>query len=143
MALVKKFSFKPLAAYVFSNSSSAIERVKNETHSGGLCVNDLILHMVVPDLPFGGVGPSGTGAYLGKASFTCFSHEKSVLVRAQNMEGLMSLRYPPYSKSKTDWLTRLSGHIPSCGLVSYVVGKLPFILLGAGLTIALQKYFLA
>jgi len=59
----------------------------------------------VPDLPFGGVGPSGMGAYRGKAGFDCFSHRKSVLDKSTMVDP--PLRYPPYSADREKWARRL------------------------------------
>ena len=59
-------SDKPLALYVFTNSNSFAEKVLNNTSSGGGCVNDTIMHVSVPTMPFGGVGGSGHGAYHGR-----------------------------------------------------------------------------
>jgi aldehyde dehydrogenase (NAD+) len=63
------------------------------------------LQFVVPDLPFGGVGESGTGAYHGKASFDSFSHRKSVL--AKSMGGDVSARYPPFTPKKQGMIRAL------------------------------------
>jgi len=70
---------KPLALYVFSESKSIQDHILNELSFGGGCVNDTVLHISSPYLPFGGVGESGTGAYHGKGSFDTFSHQKSIL----------------------------------------------------------------
>jgi aldehyde dehydrogenase (NAD+) len=83
----------PLALYLFSNSRSIQERVLAETRSGGVCINDTILHMIAKDLPFGGFGESGMGAYHGKAGFDCFTHYRSVLRRGTLLDP--PLRYPP------------------------------------------------
>jgi aldehyde dehydrogenase (NAD+) len=69
----------PLALYVFSRSNG--DRVLDETTSGGACVNDAMLHIFPPGLPFGGVGESGHGAYHGKWGFDTFSHRRSVYRR--------------------------------------------------------------
>ena len=63
------------------------------TRSGGVCVNDTVTHILCKDLPFGGVGDSGMGAYHGRASFDCFSHRRSVLDRSLRVDP--DLRYPP------------------------------------------------
>ncbi len=84
---------KPLALYLFGKDRRVRERVVAETSSGGVCVNDTITHIVTPQLPFGGVGDSGMGAYHGRASFDCFSHAKSVLVRGTRWDPRW--RYPP------------------------------------------------
>lgn len=90
---------KPLALYVFSNKKSDVELLLNNTTSGGVCVNDTLMHIAVESLPFGGVGSSGMGAYHGQASFDTFVHKKSILVKDLNIIGekLASKRYPPYS----------------------------------------------
>ena len=96
---------KPLALYVFSEDASAVERVLRDTSSGAVNVNDTITQMGVVDLPFGGVGASGMGAYHGKASFDTFSHEKCVLHRPTWVDP--PLRYAPYTPGKLRWLRRL------------------------------------
>ena len=85
---------RPLALYVFGDSHSDIEKVRNRTVSGGLAINEVILHVVQHDLPFGGVGHSGMGAYHGKAGFERFSHMKPVFV--QNKINGMNFLLPPY-----------------------------------------------
>lgn len=93
---------KPLAIYIFSKNKKDREYLLEATSSGGVCVNDTLLHYAADGLPFGGVGYSGMGAYHGKHTFDTFTHKKSVLVRNfQNIpEKIMSARYPPYSNSK-------------------------------------------
>jgi aldehyde dehydrogenase (NAD+) len=88
----------PLALYVFSESKAVQDRVLAETASGGACVNTTVMHVAVPDLPFGGVGPSGMGAYHGKASFEVFSHKKSVLTKPARPDP--KIAYPPYTRLK-------------------------------------------
>jgi aldehyde dehydrogenase (NAD+) len=95
---------KPLALYVFSSSSDVQRRVIDETSSGGACVNATMYHVAVPTLPFGGVGPSGTGAYHGKSSFETFSHAKSVLKKGPRPDP--ALAYPPYTSLKDKLLRR-------------------------------------
>jgi aldehyde dehydrogenase (NAD+) len=96
---------KPLALYVFTGSDHAARKVLRSTSSGGACVNDTMMHLTVPDLPFGGVGESGMGAYHGKTSFDTFSHRKSVLDKSVYLD--LPLRYPPYDDTKAQWLKRL------------------------------------
>lgn len=84
----------PLALYYFSNNKKKIEKVINETISGGVTINDVIMHILSKNLPFGGVGNSGMGAYHGKESFNTFTHNKSVFKRSNLME--FSFRFPPY-----------------------------------------------
>jgi len=83
----------PLALYLFSRDRTTQERVLAVTRSGGVCINDTVTHMVGKDLPFGGLGESGLGAYHGKASFDCFTHRRSVLRRSFALDP--KLRYPP------------------------------------------------
>src|SRR5690606_2968048 len=97
----------PLAAYLFSDKSYQIERFVDQVHAGGLCINECLMHLSNPNLPFGGVGPSGMGAYHGQHSFELFSHKKAVLRRFFIFD--LKLRYPPYlGKLKPlAWLMRL------------------------------------
>ncbi|SHH44891.1 aldehyde dehydrogenase (NAD+) [Caloranaerobacter azorensis DSM 13643] len=95
---------KPLALYYFSNNKEKQERVIREISFGGGCINDTIVHLATPYLPFGGVGNSGMGNYHGKASFDTFSHKKSVLKKSNLID--ISLRYPPY-KNKINLLKKI------------------------------------
>ncbi len=99
----------PLALYWFGKDKSNMNRVLNETRSGGVTINDTLLHVTVEDLPFGGVGPSGMGAYHGKKGFDTFSHQKSILeVRGLfgfNIFRGTTLTRPPYG-SKIERLLR-------------------------------------
>ncbi len=96
---------KPLALYVFGRAPEAIDRVLSETSSGGACVNDVVVHLSVPELPFGGVGESGMGAYHGRASFETFSHRRSVLRKGTRLDP--PLRYPPYDERTLGWVKKL------------------------------------
>jgi aldehyde dehydrogenase (NAD+) len=87
---------KPLALYLFSSDPLVKESVIERTSSGGVTVNHALLHLTVPSLPFGGVGPSGMGAYHGRATFETFSHAKSVLVKPTWFDP--SFFYPPYTE---------------------------------------------
>jgi len=88
---------KPLALYMFSNSRANIDTVLRQTSSGGVTINDTIIHAGNPQLPFGGIGNSGMGAYHGKSSFELFSHLKPVMRKSNLID--VPLRYPPYSDS--------------------------------------------
>ncbi|MGH9049966.1 MAG: aldehyde dehydrogenase family protein [Acidimicrobiia bacterium] len=94
-----------LALYLFSGSDAVRERVLTGTTSGGVGVNATVLQTAVPDLPFGGVGGSGMGAYHGRAGFETFSHRKAVLAKSTRIDP--RLAYPPYSRRKERWLRRL------------------------------------
>jgi aldehyde dehydrogenase (NAD+) len=89
---------KPLAVYLFSESRANEERVLSEISNGGTVINQLMYHLLVNDLPFGGVGNSGTGAYHGKWGFETFSHRKAVLRKPTWPDP--SLAYPPFTKIK-------------------------------------------
>lgn len=85
---------RPLALYYFGDDNDESEALLNRTHSGGVTINDVIFHFAMDDLPFGGVGPSGMGAYHGHRGFIEFSHEKAIY-RQISAELLAMLR-PPY-----------------------------------------------
>ncbi|MEF2966442.1 aldehyde dehydrogenase [Paenibacillus sp. M1] len=86
---------KPLALYLFTGSKRTERRVMEAVSFGGGCVNDTLLHLVTPYLPFGGVGQSGMGAYHGRYSFEAFSHRKGVLRKSTKVS--LSFIFPPYS----------------------------------------------
>lgn len=86
---------KPLALYLFSKDRRHQQTLLQRTSSGGVAFNDVVLQVAIPDLPFGGVGASGMGAYHGKAGFDTFSHRRSVLRRPFRLDA--PFRYPPYA----------------------------------------------
>jgi aldehyde dehydrogenase (NAD+) len=85
---------KPLALYVFAQRGDVVDDMVEGTTSGGVCVNQTLMHLVPADLPFGGVGDSGMGAYHGRTGFDAFSHHKSVLRKRTKPDP--RLLYPPY-----------------------------------------------
>lgn len=87
---------KPLAAYLFTKSKDTRERVIREVSAGGMLVNHLLFQFTTTRLPFGGVGPSGMGAYHGRFGFEEFSHRKSVLTKPTRPD-LTAIIYPPYT----------------------------------------------
>ncbi|HYL51007.1 MAG TPA: aldehyde dehydrogenase family protein, partial [Acidimicrobiia bacterium] len=95
---------KPLALYLFSESQAVQERVVEETTSGGVALNATMMHLAVAELPFGGVGPSGIGAYHGRAGFDTFSHKKSVLAKPTRIDP--PIAYPPYTRLKEALIRR-------------------------------------
>lgn len=97
---------KPLALYFFSNNSAKQAQVLQSTSSGGVCLNDTILQIAIRELPFGGVGASGMGAYHGKASFDTFTHYKSVLKKPFWLD--LNWRYAPYAE-KLGLIKKLMG----------------------------------
>ena len=92
---------KPLALYIFSKDRRHINAVQQTLTYGGGCVNDTVVHLSNPSMPFGGVGSSGMGSYHAKQGFDTFTHEKSVLRKALWLD--IPVRYAPYD----DRLTRL------------------------------------
>ncbi|MBD1192962.1 MAG: aldehyde dehydrogenase family protein [Vulcanococcus sp. Clear-D1] len=97
---------KPLALYLFSKQRAAQEQILQRTSSGGVCFNDVVMQVGVPELPFGGVGNSGMGSYHGEAGFRTFSHERSVMRRPFRLD--VPFRYPPYA-GKLPLVRRLLG----------------------------------
>lgn len=95
---------KPLALYYFSESKKKIKHVLRSTTSGGVTINDTIIHVANPNLPFGGVGNSGVGKYHGKESFETFTHNKSVMKRGTFIE--FNIRFAPY-KNKLNLVKRI------------------------------------
>lgn len=85
---------KPLSLYLFSEDENATQRVINELSFGGGAINDTLIHLANPKLPFGGVGASGMGRYHGKYSFDTFTHEKSYIFKSTRLESGVHL--PPY-----------------------------------------------
>jgi aldehyde dehydrogenase (NAD+) len=93
----------PLACYVFTQSKRTRKEVIETLSFGGGMVNDAVMHIANPHLPFGGVGESGIGAYHGERGFKAFSHEKSIVERSVLFEP--NLKYSPLTKTKF-WLIR-------------------------------------
>ncbi|MDH0212857.1 coniferyl aldehyde dehydrogenase [Stutzerimonas stutzeri] len=87
---------RPLALYYFGYDRPEQQQVLDSTHSGGVCLNDTLLHVAQDDLPFGGIGPSGMGHYHGREGFLTFSKAKSVF--AKQRFNAARLVYPPYGK---------------------------------------------
>jgi coniferyl-aldehyde dehydrogenase len=85
---------RPLALYWFGQDRAAGELLLRQTASGGVTLNDTLVHIAHPRLPFGGVGDSGWGASHGETGFLRFTHERAVL--AQSRWSLGHLLYPPY-----------------------------------------------
>ncbi|MBX7447883.1 aldehyde dehydrogenase family protein [Mycolicibacterium sp. 3033] len=88
---------KPLAAYLFTKTKAVRERVIREVPAGGMVINHLLFHFATHKLPFGGVGPSGLGAYHGKFGFEEFSHRKSVMTKPTRPD-IAAFIYPPYTE---------------------------------------------
>lgn len=99
---------KPLALYVFSNNQKFIWKVINNISSGGVCINDVIMHLTNDNLPFGGVGNSGMGSYHGKKSFETFSHERSIFEKGK---AEINVKYPPYTEKNMKLIKKMMGLI--------------------------------
>lgn len=102
LALINEKS-KPLALYIFSDNAKNIRHIIKNTSAGGTCVNDVLIHISNPKLPFGGVNTSGMGSCHGIFGFKTFSHERAVVFQsALNMSNLI---YPPYEGKS--WVLKL------------------------------------
>ena len=88
---------RPLALYYFGYNKAEQQRVLEQTHSGGVCLNDTLMHVAQDDMPFGGVGPSGMGHYHGHEGFLTFSKAKGVFIKQRF--NAARLIYPPYGKA--------------------------------------------
>lgn len=95
----------PLALYAFTRDRALERQVTGELRAGSVCINDAIVFRVSPELPFGGIGPSGMGRYGGWYGFETFSHMKAVMKRGFRFD--VELRYPPYGATKLWWMRRL------------------------------------
>ena len=95
---------KPLALYYFSQDRRKLKKVLKFTTSGGVTLNDTVMHVSSPYLPFGGIGTSGMGQYHGEESFLAFSNRKAVLDRATWLD--MPIRYAPF-KNKLSWVKKI------------------------------------
>ncbi len=96
---------KPLALYLFTASRDTESAVLAGTSSGGVCVNHVLMHILAPELPFGGVGPSGVGSYHGRAGFEELSHRKPVVRRRFKPD--LPFIYPPFDDKKERLLRRV------------------------------------
>lgn len=98
---------KPLAAYLFTNNEQLKKDYVEKISSGGMLINDAVVHVATRGLPFGGVEESGMGSYHGKFSFDSFSHKKAVLYKSFDADP--TLRYPPYTPEKEKVLRAVLG----------------------------------
>lgn len=96
---------KPLSCYVFTHNAEEKHRILHELSFGGGCVNDAIMHISNPHLPFGGTGSSGLGAYHGEPGFRQFSHYKSILDKPTWLE--FNFKYFPHTKFKLELIKRV------------------------------------
>ncbi|GAA5863483.1 hypothetical protein JCM3774_005309 [Rhodotorula dairenensis] len=111
----------PLALYVFTQSNKNAQYVRERTRSGGFVHNDVLVHFMIPGLPFGGTGAAGYGNYHGKRTFDTFSHERASASVPTWMDALLASRYPPYTAKKLKMLLFATGVVvkrPSSGLAA-------------------------
>jgi len=126
---------KPLASYIFSGNKNLAKRIINSTSSGSTCVNDVIFQAAPLNVPFGGVGASGLGAYHGKFSFDTFSHRRTVVYAPNWTESLVSKRNPPYNSTRLALMVQLAKvnrrwfRIPSVGFLFWAFIAFIFVFL--------------
>ncbi len=96
---------KPLATYIFTRDKKLAREFLQKTQSGSASINDTVIQIASPYLPYGGVGCSGLGRYHGKKSFETFSNMRSVMVKSNLLD--IAVRYPPYNKLKQTILSFL------------------------------------
>ena len=89
---------KPLAIYLFGGNKKIHNHISKVTSSGTICINDVMLPVLIPNLPFGGVGQSGIGKFHGEEGFRNFSNQKSITFKGFLFDS--NLRYPPYKRVK-------------------------------------------
>ncbi|KAF2186211.1 aldehyde dehydrogenase [Zopfia rhizophila CBS 207.26] len=140
----------PLGIYPFGNQQE-MEKVLSQTRSGGASLNDGFFHASIPTLPFGGVGSSGQGAYRGKASFEVFTHRRSITKTPAWIEGMLDIRYPPYTLKKQQKFAGMNDLKPdfdregrTIGWVAWLRGLfgmkgLAAVLVAAGIKLYLQR----
>ncbi|TKA30767.1 hypothetical protein B0A50_02487 [Salinomyces thailandicus] len=121
----------PLGLYPFG-SKAETDKILGQTRSGGASVNDGFFHASIPTLSFGGVGGSGQGSYRGKASFDTFSHRRSITTTPGWIEGMLSVRYPPYTKEKLKKFRNMSELKPDFDRQGRPTGGLIWWLIGLG-----------
>ena len=95
---------KPLALYYFTSDKKRAQEIVAKIPFGGGCINDTIIHLATDEMPFGGVGESGMGAYHGKTGFDLFSHTKSIVDKKTWID--LPMRYQPYTKGKEKTIKR-------------------------------------
>jgi len=87
-----------LAIYLFGGNKKIHNQISRLTSSGSMCINDVMLPVLIPNLPFGGVGQSGMGKFHGEEGFRNFSNQKSITYKSFLLD--LNLRYPPYERVK-------------------------------------------
>ncbi|KAF7760966.1 hypothetical protein Agabi119p4_10375 [Agaricus bisporus var. burnettii] len=103
----------PLALYVFSNDGAYKQKVFSSTQSGSAVANEVLLHLGIDGLPFGGIGPSGNGYHTGKYSFDMFTHLRSSIDAPSWTDKIIGFRFPPYTSKSLKGASRLAKSLPS------------------------------
>lgn len=105
----------PLALYVFSDNKKLTKKILDSTNSGGAVINDTLMHVTEGALPFGGIGPSGLGAYHGKSSFDTFTHIRSTMIKDLSPvgEATMGIRYAPFTSTNLKFARLFMESVPS------------------------------
>ncbi|KAI9851238.1 MAG: hypothetical protein M1838_004157 [Thelocarpon superellum] len=136
----------PLSLMTFGTKAET-DRILREVRSGGASVNDAYFHAAIPTLAFGGVGESGTGAYRGKASFDCFTHQRSITSTPTWAESLIAFRYPPFvgtNKQKMmQRMTKVKANFDRDGRVHLGIITWILTLGGGSVQSALGRFFVA
>ncbi|KAH9841185.1 putative fatty aldehyde dehydrogenase [Teratosphaeria destructans] len=121
----------PLGLYPFGSKADT-NQILSQTRSGGVSINDAFFHASIPTLAFGGVGDSGQGAYRGKASFDTFTHRRSVTSTPGWIEGMLAVRYPPYTDAKLRQVKKMQELKPNFDRSGKPTGGLIWWALGLG-----------
>jgi aldehyde dehydrogenase (NAD+) len=123
---------KPLALYIFGKNRTVIDKIISEVPSGGVLVNDVMLHFANSFIPFGGIGRSGVGSYHGKFSFECFCRCRGIMRKDDHSILDIPFRYPPYSSLGTN-IIKLAcklpaiPHISTTMVINIVIGAIAFL----------------
>jgi aldehyde dehydrogenase (NAD+) len=100
---------KPLAMYAFGRDRARLETLLQSTSAGGTVINNCLIHLLNPSLPFGGAGASGFGSYHGRFGFEAFSHARAVVT--QGRPNMTSFFRPPYARLRSGWLGQALGFV--------------------------------
>ncbi|VEU22768.1 DEKNAAC103852 [Brettanomyces naardenensis] len=125
----------PLAVYIFSDSKEEQQVIKT-IRSGGLCINDTLMHAGCHSVPFGGIGASGFGNYHGRYSIRAFTHERAILKQPYWADGLIAVRYPPFTNENMRKFLFL-GKFPAIPSVNWMEIVKLIVLLGVGIGIGI------
>ncbi|KAK4503988.1 hypothetical protein PRZ48_004903 [Zasmidium cellare] len=129
--IANKVDPTPLGLYPFGNKTETAQ-ILSMTRSGGASINDGFFHASIPTLEFGGVGDSGQGAYRGKASFDAFTHRRAITTTPSWVEGLLAIRYPPYTNDKLKKFRAMNDVKPNFDRNGKPTGGLVWWVLGLG-----------